>query len=75
MDVKNLGFSELCSVKTLIYCKLKYLIINKMPLTEKQKKLPEGLQKAILAKEKKGKAPAKKAPVKKPVKKMPKSNY
>ena len=46
-----------------------------MPLTEKQKKLPEGLQKAILAKEKKGKAPAKKAPVKKPVKKMPKSNY
>jgi len=50
-----------------------------MPLTEKQKKLPEGLQKAILAKEKKGKAPAK-APAKKPamkppVKKMQKSNY
>jgi hypothetical protein len=45
-----------------------------MPLTEKQKKLPAGLQKAILAKDKKApakktpakKAPAKKAPAKKP---------
>lgn len=50
-------------------------------LTEKQKKLPMGLQKAILAK--KGKAPAKKAPAKKappskmrgPVRKAPKPNY
>jgi len=46
-----------------------------MPLTEKQKKLPEGLQKAILAKEKKGKTPAKKPAMKPPVKKMQKSNY
>tara|TARA_R110002110_G_scaffold46946_2_gene141353 strand:- start:75 stop:245 length:171 start_codon:yes stop_codon:yes gene_type:complete len=40
-----------------------------MPLTEKQKKLPAGLQKAILAKDKK--APAKKAPAKKPSMKPP----
>lgn len=69
-------------VKTLIYCKLKYLLINKMPqLTAKQQKLPEGLKKAILAKQ--NKAPAKKAPAKKappskmrgPVRKAPKPNY
>ena len=41
-----------------------------MPLTEKQKKLPAGLQKAILAK-KGGKAPAKKAPAKKVPAKKP----
>ena len=40
-----------------------------MQLTEKQKKLPVGLQKAILAK-KGGKAPVKKAPAKKPAMKM-----
>lgn len=48
-----------------------------MPLTEKQKKLPMGLQKAILAKQ--GKAPAKKAPAKpkmpRVVRKAPKPNY
>jgi hypothetical protein len=51
-------------------------------LTEKQKKLPMGLQKAILAKQ--SKAPAKKAPAKKApakpkmsprVRKAPKPNY
>jgi hypothetical protein len=42
-------------------------------LTEKQKKLPPALQKAILAKDKK---PAKKPTVKKPAaKKAPKANY
>ena len=65
-------------VKNLIYCKLKYLLINKMPqLTAKQQKLPEGLKKAILAK--KAKAPAKKAPAKKApppkMRKAPKANY
>ncbi len=49
-----------------------------MPLTAKQQKLPEGLKKAILAKEKKGKS-AKKAPAKPkmrgPVRKAPKANY
>lgn len=59
--------------------KLKYLLINKMPLTAKQQKLPEGLKKAILAKEKKGKS-AKKAPAKpkmspRVVRKAPKANY
>lgn len=52
-----------------------------MPLTAKQQKLPEGLKKAILAKQ--SKAPAKKAPAKKappskmrgPVRKAPKPNY
>lgn len=39
-----------------------------MPLTEKQKKLPPALQKAILAKEKKTKMPAK--PKMPPKKKM-----
>jgi len=67
------------AVKNLIYCKLKYLLINKMPqLTAKQQKLPEGLKKAILAK--KAKAPAKKAPAKpkmspRVVRKAPKANY
>ena len=41
-----------------------------MQLTEKQKKLPVGLQKAILAK-KGGKAPVKKAPAKKAPAKKP----
>lgn len=51
-----------------------------MPLTAKQQKLPEGLKKAILAKQ--SKAPAKKAPAKKapakmrgPTRKTPKPNY
>ena len=43
-------------------------------LTEKQKKLPPALQKAILAKDK-AKKPAKKPPMKPPAKKAPKANY
>ena len=48
-----------------------------MPLSEKQKKLPPALQKAILAKDKKApaKKPAKKPAMKPTVKKPPKANY